>query len=63
MGGDPRTPGQRWHDAFEEAGKKLLASDDLPDHAGVHTKLIITLGLTDLEQRIGRAPPPITVAP
>jgi hypothetical protein len=55
IGGDPRTPGQRWHDAFEEAGRRLLASGDLPDHAGVHTKLIVTIGLKDLEQRIGRA--------
>jgi hypothetical protein len=55
MGGDPRTPGQRWHDAFEAAGKKLLASGDLPNNAGVHTKLIITIDLKELEQRIGRA--------
>jgi hypothetical protein len=43
------------HDAFEEAGRRLLASGDLPDHAGLPAQLIITLSLTDLERRAGRA--------
>jgi hypothetical protein len=55
LGEDARTPGQRMHDAFEEAGRMLLKTGELPDHAGVATTLVITVGLTDLEQRIGRA--------
>jgi hypothetical protein len=43
------------HDAFEEAGRRLLKTGDLPDHAGLPAQLIITLTLTDLERRAGRA--------
>jgi hypothetical protein len=55
LGPDQRTPGQRMHDAFEEAGRRLLKAGDLPDHAGLPAQLIITLTLTDLERRAGRA--------
>jgi hypothetical protein len=55
LGPDERTPGQRMHDAFEEAGRRLLATGELPDHAGLPAQLIITLSLTDLERRAGRA--------
>ncbi len=55
LGPDDRTPGQRMHDAFEEAGRRLLKTGDLPDHAGLPAQLIITLTLTDLERRAGRA--------
>jgi hypothetical protein len=55
LGEDERTPGQRLHDAFEEAGRRLLATGDLPDQAGLPCQLIITLSLTDLERRAGRA--------
>src|SRR6185437_11921863 len=43
LGPDARTPGQRLHDAFEEAGRRLLKAGDLPDHAGLPAQLIITL--------------------
>jgi Domain of unknown function (DUF222) len=55
LGPDARSPGQRLHDAFEEAGRRLLASGNLPDHAGLPCQLIITMSLTDLERRAGRA--------
>ena len=55
LGLDNRTPSQRLHDAFEEAGRRLLAAGDLPDHAGLPSRLIITMSLTDLERRAGRA--------
>jgi hypothetical protein len=55
LGPDQRTPGQRMHDALEEAGRRLLATAELPDHAGLPAQLIITLSLTDLERRAGRA--------
>jgi len=54
-GPDQRTPGHRRHDALEEAGRRLLATGELPEHAGLPTQLIITLTLTDLERRAGRA--------
>jgi hypothetical protein len=55
LGPDYRTLPQRLHDAFEEAGRRLLAVSDLPDHAGLPSQLIITMSLTDLERRAGRA--------
>ena len=55
LGPDDRTLPQRWHDAFEEAGRRLLAAGDLPDHAGLPCQLIVTVSLTDLERRAGRA--------
>ncbi|HEX4729498.1 MAG TPA: DUF222 domain-containing protein, partial [Jatrophihabitans sp.] len=55
LGPDERTPGQRLHDAFEEAGRRLLATGELPNHAGLPAQLIITVSLTDLERRAGRA--------
>jgi hypothetical protein len=55
LGPDERTIGQRLHDAFEEAGRRLLATGDLPNHAGLPSQLIVTVSLTDLERRAGRA--------
>jgi hypothetical protein len=55
LGEDDRTPAQRLHDAFEEAGRRLLATGELPDHAGLPCQLVVTMTLTDLERRAGRA--------
>ncbi|HJQ00604.1 MAG TPA: DUF222 domain-containing protein [Jatrophihabitans sp.] len=55
LGPDQRSIPQRMHDAFEEAGRRLLATKDLPDHAGLPCQLMVTVSLTDLERRAGRA--------
>jgi hypothetical protein len=55
LGEDERTPSQRLHDAFEEAGRRLLAAGELPDNAGLPCQLVVTVSLTDLERRAGRA--------
>ena len=55
LGPDDRSIPQRMHDAFEEAGRRLLAAGDLPAHAGLPCQLIVTVLLTDLERRAGRA--------
>jgi hypothetical protein len=55
LGPDDRTIPQRMHDAFEEAGRRLLDTGELPEHAGLPCQLIITMNLTDLERRAGRA--------
>jgi hypothetical protein len=55
LGPDTRTQPQRMHDAFEEAGRRLLATGELPDTAGLSSTLIITIDLHDLESRIGTA--------
>jgi hypothetical protein len=55
LGPDTRTPSQRMHDAFEEAGRRLLAAGDLPQHAGLPTTLLISRSLTDLQRRAGAA--------
>lgn len=40
---DPRSPGQRRHDAMLEAGKRLLRSGTLPNSGGVPATLGVTL--------------------
>jgi hypothetical protein len=55
LGPDARTQAQRMHDAFEEAGRRLLAAGRLPDTAGLASTLIVTIDLHDLESRIGTA--------
>ena len=55
LGEDTRSPGQRWHDAFEQAGRMLLASGGIPQQAGLPAQLIITVDLHDLERRAGQA--------
>ncbi len=55
LGEDPRMPAQRMHDAFEQAGKLLLASGELPDSAGAPTTLVLTMTVDQLEERAGAA--------
>jgi hypothetical protein len=44
---DPRTPGQRRHDALLEALKMLERSQQLPDAGGITTTVILTADATD----------------
>ena len=54
-GPDLRSPGQRRHDALEDAAKRLLRTGELPSTAGVVTTLMITMTLQQLETRAGQA--------
>src|SRR5439155_25164762 len=50
-----RSPGQRRHDALEDAAKRLLRTGELPSTAGVVTTLLITITPQQLETRAGQA--------
>jgi hypothetical protein len=47
-GGDLRTQPQRYHDALEEAMRRLLASDLLPKRAGQPVKALVHISFADL---------------
>jgi Domain of unknown function (DUF222) len=47
-GGDLRTQPQRYHDALEEAMRRLLSSDLLPKRAGQPTKALVHISFADL---------------
>jgi hypothetical protein len=50
---DPRTPGQRLHDALADAAGLLLASDGLPPSGGTPATVLLTMTLDQLESRTG----------
>jgi hypothetical protein len=52
-GPDPRTPGQRMHDALADAAGLLLASGDLPPSGGTPATVLLTMTLDQLESRTG----------
>ena len=52
---DPRTGGQRRHDALYDAGQRLLRTGDLPDSGGTPATVIITMTLHDLTAGDGLA--------
>jgi hypothetical protein len=52
---DTRTPGQRQHDALQEAAKRLLRTGELPTTAGVAATVMISMTLDQLESRAGQA--------
>ncbi len=54
---DLRTPGQRWHDALEEAFVRLVAAGGLPDRAGQPTQIQLHLSLEELTRRLFSQPP------
>ncbi len=53
---DLRTPGQRQHDALEEALVRLIAAGGLPDRAGQPTQIQLHLTLDELTRRLGGQP-------
>ncbi len=53
---DLRTPGQRQHDALEEAMRRLIAAGGLPDRAGQPTQIQLHLSLEELTRRLGGEP-------
>jgi hypothetical protein len=52
-GPDPRSPGQRLHDALADAAGLLLASDALPPSGGTPATVLLTMSLDQLETRTG----------
>lgn len=52
-GPDPRTPGQRLHDALADAAGLLLAGDGLPPSGGAPATVLLTMTLDQLESRTG----------
>ncbi len=54
---DTRTTRQRHHDALEEACRRLIAADGLPDRAGQPTQIQLHISLDDLTRRLNDGPP------
>jgi hypothetical protein len=52
---DPRTAGQRRHDAMLDAFKLLARADQLPNAAGVSTKVLLTMSVDAFETGDGTA--------
>ena len=52
-GPDPRSPGQRLHDALTDAAARLLSSDELPPSGGTPATVLLTMTLDQLESRTG----------
>src|SRR6185437_7568230 len=50
---DDRTREQRYHDALEEAMRRLIASGLLPDRAGQPVKALVHVSLAELRARDG----------
>ena len=54
-GPDPRTPGQRLHDAMEDIADRVLRAGELPPVGGLPVTVVITMTLSELEARAGLA--------
>ena len=50
---DPRTGGQRRHDALLDAGQRLLRTGDLPDNGGTPVTIAVTMTVDQLRQETG----------
>jgi hypothetical protein len=53
--GDPRSPGQRNHDALTAMGRSVLASGELGKHNGLPCTIIVSTTLQDLQSAAGVA--------
>jgi len=53
---DPRTTGQRYHDALGEVCERVMAAGDLPDSGGTPTQVSLTLPLENLLGLAGHHP-------
>ena len=54
---DPRTYGQRSHDALEDLCDRQLRAGDVPDAGGIPATVIVTIDADDLIHRTGTAAP------
>ncbi len=52
---DPRSPGQRHHDALAGLCRNALASRTLPSNRGLPATVVITMGIDQLEDAAGVA--------
>lgn len=59
---DTRTIRQRHHDALEEACRRLIAADGLPDRAGQPTQIQLHISLDDLTRRLSDSARPSGLA-
>ncbi len=50
---DPRTYGQRQHDALEDLCDRQLRAGDVPDAGGIPATVIVTIDVDDLVGRVG----------
>ncbi|HYJ69344.1 MAG TPA: DUF222 domain-containing protein [Nocardioidaceae bacterium] len=52
-GPDPRTPGQRYADAFVELCRRQLGAGDLPTRGGEKPHVVVTIGIDQLKSAVG----------
>ncbi|MEU4528877.1 DUF222 domain-containing protein [Micromonospora ureilytica] len=50
---DPRSPGQRRHDAFADLCRLALRTGELPEHGGEPAQVVVTTSFETLAQRLG----------
>ncbi|MBG6066643.1 hypothetical protein IW248_002930 [Micromonospora ureilytica] len=50
---DPRSPGQRRHDAFADLCRLALRTGDLPEHGGEPAQVVVTTSFETLARRLG----------
>ena len=55
VGADPRTRGQRWHDAVEDLCDRALRAGGLPDAGGTPATVVVLIDWQDLLARTGHA--------
>ncbi|MGC4759633.1 DUF222 domain-containing protein [Micromonospora trifolii] len=50
---DPRSPGQRRHDAFSDLCRLALRTGELPEHGGEPAQVVVTTSFETLARRLG----------